>query len=536
MSRPDPNEFCTVGDALGTIPAHLLALCSQTQVPQAFVAPMVAADEDAQVQVQAKAQEFFEAARYDLNLFAAICTPQLAIYEYPERYQAIWQWLLTYAYQDRAFPRLALGLPRGFSKTTLLQLFIAYCVAYTDKQYAIIFAALPDLAHKVLGGAWAIVQSPNFQAIYGVAKVKHDRQDEVQFWIHDRLFIMQARSAGTSIRGTNVEGIRPDVIIFDDIQKREDSKSGVLADALKDWFQNTALKLRSPFGCMYVFLGNMYPTEHSMLRWLCRQGTWIKFITGAILADGTSLWEKLFPIKQLLEEYHADCEAGMKSSFMAELMNDENANLNVALDTTKIQPFTNPFGLAPEGKFIIIDPSTGQANKDAVGIGQCAVYGDIPILERLKVGAFSPGDTIKEALTLAMDTNTRLIVIEAVAYQGTLLYWFNRCAEELGLHNSIVCVPIHPGSTSKNSRIVEMFRAWMAGELGAGPEAHNAALAQATSFDSRRRDNTDEVLDILHYMPKVASMYKDLLAEHLLEELNAIQPVEHLPVHMLSPF
>lgn len=534
MSTPSP--YATYGDRLGELPPELLV-----EFPQFGAAgplEVTAAEEDPATQraIQAKAQDFFLAAKHDMNLFAAICTPELAIYAYPERYQAIWQWLLTYAYQKRTFPRLALGLPRGFSKTTVLQLFIAYSVAYTEKQYVVIFAALPDLAHKVLGGAWAIINSPNFQAIYGVPKIKHERQDEVQFWLRDRLIILQARSAGTSIRGTNVEGVRPDLIIFDDIQKREDSKSQTLADALKDWFQNTALKLRSPFGCMYVFLGNMYPTEHSLLRWLCRQPAWVKFITGAILSDGTSLWEQLFPVKQLLEEYQADCDAGMKSSFMAELMNDENASLNTSLDTTKITAYTNPYGLAAEGKFIIIDPSTGKANKDAVGIGQCGIYEGKPYLERLRVGAFSPGDTIKEALTLAMETGTRLIVVEAVAYQETLLYWFERFAQELGLHNSLIFVPIHPGSSSKNSRIVDMFRGWMAGELGVCSESWNAALAQATSFDPRRGDNTDEILDILHYMPKVQALFGELLAEMLMEDLNATPVLPQLPVTACSPF
>jgi hypothetical protein len=187
-------------------------------------------------------------------------------------------------------------------------------VAYTEKQYCIIFAALPELAQKVLKGAMSIILSDNFQAVYGQITFEKETQDEVQFWFKGRLVIIQAKSAGTSIRGTNVNRIRPDLLIFDDIQKREDSKSPVLGDALKDWFQNTALKLRSPKGCMYVFLGNMYPTEHSMLRWLCRQASWLKFVTGAILADGTSLWEELFPIKQLIEEYQTDKDAGMASS------------------------------------------------------------------------------------------------------------------------------------------------------------------------------------------------------------------------------
>jgi hypothetical protein len=126
--------------------------------------------------------------------------------------------------------------------------------------------------------------------------------------------------------------------------------------------------------------------------------------------------------------------------------------------------------------------------------------------------------------------------VEAVAYQETLLYWFDLYAKELGLHETLVFLPLHPGSTSKNSRIVDMFRAWMAGELGVAPECWTAALSQATSFDVRSAHNTDEILDIMHYAPKVLATYGDYLAEQVMMEINAIEPPRHLSVEESSAF
>ena len=109
-------------------------------------------------------------------------------------------------------------------------------------------------------------------------------------------------------------------------------------------------------------------------------------------------------------------------------------------------------------------------------------------------------------------------------------------AKELGLHETLVFLPLHPGSTSKNSRIVDMFRAWMAGELGVAPECWTAALSQATSFDVRSAHNTDEILDIMHYAPKVLATYGEYLAEQVMMEINAIEPPRHLSVEESSAF
>lgn len=486
-------------------------------------------------QVVAEVAQFIEVCRTELNPFAALCAPETFEYEFPDTYLAIWQWLLSYADKWRVFPRLALGLPRGFSKTTLIQLFIAYCVVYTRRQYVIIFAALPDLAQKVLGGAMKMITSENFQRLYGQVVFEKETLDEVRFHFRGRLIVLQSRSAGTSIRGTNVEGLRPDLIIFDDIQKREDAKSPILFDALKDWFQNTALKLRSPKGCMYVFLGNMYPTEYSMLKWLIKQPAWVKFITGAILADGRSLWERLFPIQQLIEEFQADCAAGMRGSFMAELMNDGSAQVNMELDTTKLNPFTNLYNQVPEGKFIIIDPSSGRVGKDKVAIGYFEVHDEKPYLMRAVAEHLSPGDTITTALTMATETGTRLICIEGVAYQETLAYWFDKFARELGLHETLLVELLYPSKGSKNARIMDMFRAWMAQELGVGEEPWNDILSQATAFDPRDPNNTDDLLDLLQYAPKVVTTYRDVLAELQMQDINAIEPARQLPDYMLSP-
>ena len=79
----------------------------------------------------------------------------------------------------------------------------------------------------------------------------------------------------------------------------------------------------------------MYPTQGSILRKLKDNPYWTKFIVGGILADGTSLWEELQPIQQLLLEYQNDVASGNGDIFLAEVLNDETAGLKAGIDLSQ---------------------------------------------------------------------------------------------------------------------------------------------------------------------------------------------------------
>ena len=136
----------------------------------------------------------------------------------------------------------------------------------------------------------------------------------------------------------------------------------------------TAMKAKSPHGCMFLFLANMYPTKWSILRRLKNNPNWVKFIAGAILADGTSLWEDLFPIKQLYKEFENDLAMGKPEIFYSEVLNDENAAANNLINLSALPDRPNEEGDIPAGKFIIIDPATDKHNEEAVSIGYFEVH------------------------------------------------------------------------------------------------------------------------------------------------------------------
>lgn len=453
-------------------------------------------------------QQVIDTAKSSPDFLAGMAMPEVFEYLLPPMYLAVWDWLVENAEAKRKFPQLALGLPRGFAKTTLLKLFILYCILFTSKKFILIINAAVKLAVNTLSDIEDMLNESNIVATFGnwKAGIEKDTQDLKKFSFRGRTIILAALGAEGSLRGLNLKNERPDLMLFDDIQSRECADSEVQSDTLIRWMYGTAMKAKSPKGCMFVFLANMYPTPHSILRKLKQNNRWVKFIVGGILSDGTSLWEELQPLEQLLQEFENDLNAGHPEIFYSEVLNDENASVNKLIDTNRIPSYPFAEDEIKVGGFIIIDPSNDKANSDAVAIGAVHIYNGYGVLREVIEERLSPGDTISRALQLASKHGLNLIVVEANAYQYSLLYWFKFICQQLGVEG-IRCLDIYSGGRSKNSRIMDMFKQLLAGEVYLHPSTTAAVYYQISQWNALRRDNVDNTLDLVTYIQKVISTY-----------------------------
>jgi len=466
-------------------------------------------------------------AKGDLDFLAALIMPLVFTYCFPDVFKSVWHWLLEHVNQTRSFPQLALGLPRGFGKTTLMKIFIIYCILFTDRKFILIISATAKLAENILSDVVDMLEEPNVKNVFGDWKlgVEKDTQALKKFGFRGRNITIAAVGAETSLRGLNIKNTRPDVMLFEDIQSRECAESEIQSNSLESWMVATAMKAKSPTRCMFIFVANMYPTKHSILRKLKSNHTWIKFIAGGINYKGESLWEELQPIAQLTKEFENDLAMGHPEIFYSEVLNDENTSANNLIDLSLLPAVPYSEGDIPGGNFIVIDPATDKINSDAVSIGYFEIHDAVPIMMELEEGRFSPGETIKKALAFALTHNCRLIAVESNAYQYSLCYWFDFICEQLGIAG-IEAVPIYSGVRSKNARILEMFKAYAQGEMYIHEDCKLDVHLQITQFNPLKRDNTDGLLDLMTYAPRVILEYGEfVISTGILEsqEYNAME-------------
>lgn len=465
-------------------------------------------------------QDSQEAAKGSLDFLAGLAMPLVCKYLFPPVFISVWFWLTSTAHKVRDFSQLALGLPRGFGKTMLMKLFMLYCVLFTSKKFILIISETEAKAINIVSDVCDMLDEPNIKRIFGDWRIglETDQQKMKKFGFRGRDIIILAAGAESGIRGITVKNERPDVMLFDDIQSRECADSQIQSENLMRWMVGTAMKAKSPHGCMFLFVANMYPTKWSILRLLKHNPNWTKFIAGGILADGTSLWEELQPIEQLKREFQNDLAMGKPEIFYAEVLNDENASSNNLIDLSRLPSLPYQEGDIPGGKFVIIDPSGNKARSDNTAIGYCEVYDGKPALRKLTNKRLSPGETIRQAILYCLENNCRLVAIESVAYQASLCYWAQFICQQLGIQG-IEFVEVYPGGYSKNSKILDMLKSYAKGELFVDPECKVEVHLQITQFNPLKNDNVDDVLDLLCYMLKIIENFGEyIIASNILQE------------------
>ena len=483
--------------------------------------------------------QIYQAAKNDPDFMAALAMPEIFTFGWPPVFKGVWFWLLENVEKERDFSHLALGLPRGFGKTTLVKLFILYCILFTNRHFILVISATATHAENIISDVSDMLDEANIKAVFGDwrAGIEKDTNALKKFGFRGRNIILGGIGAGGSVRGLNVKNERPDVMIYEDVQTREQADSQQVSEDLFKWMLGTAMKAKSPKGCMTLFIANMYPTPHSILKKLKAVSSWTKFIAGGILADGTSLWEDLQPVAQLIKEYQRDLESGHPEIFHAEVLNDENASLNNLVDFSQLKDYPFQDNDIHAGNYVIIDPATDKVNADAVSLGYFEVHEGLPCCIEIVEGRFSPMETIKQSLMLCQKHNCALVVIEGTSYQYTLKFWSEEVTKQLGIIG-ITFIDIYSGRMSKNARILNMFKSYAKGEILVHPRARSQVHSQIRGFNPLKTNNVDGILDLLTYSPKVIEEFAPLLVINTVEGRQEFESLskEEYSVTANSPF
>ncbi len=467
--------------------------------------------------------EFAAALEQSFDLLAGTALPATCTLAWPPTYQVMWKYIVSEVQKQRGFAFIYLGIPRGFCKTTFVRLFVLFVTLYTQRNFVAIFNKSAELAENSLASIQNMLDEPNITSTFGNwrAGIIRDTLDCKQMSFRGRNLVLGALGINGSIRGLNILDRRPDVMIYDDIQSWDNAESVPLSDELLTHFTGTVMKAASKFRCLHIFIGNMSPYPGSILKKLKYNPMWTGIIAGGLLADGESFWPELQSKEQLVQEYINDASMGKGAIFLAEILNDDSAMAKSGLDTTLVPIVKEELFAEPhQGGFIIIDPSGRKKRSNNTEIGSFSMYDGIPYFKERRYGIMSPKETIKNALALALEESIGLICVEAVAYQETLLFWFQEVIDECGIEG-ITIVPLHPGGISKNARIMKMFTQLTpdrdmhitgTAAIMLGSKVRSMVLDQAQSFDPLKQSNTDDLLDILAYVYKVIKDYGEFIA------------------------
>lgn len=444
-------------------------------------------------------------AQVDFNFLASLAAPEAFIFAFPAFYLACFVLLTAF---KKPYEYFALGIPRGFAKTTFVKILCLWYILFSQKRFILIICASEDKAINIVADIMMMLSGENIRRLFGSWQAGKDEDSKTKkvFFFRGRNIIIQGIGIWSDIRGVNRNNDRPDVMILDDVQSKEVAKDPDQTKELLEHITGTVLKTKSNFNCTFIFIANMYP-ENSILAKLRANPIWTSLVVGGILEDGTSLWEELKPLEALLEEWESDTSLGMGHVFESEVLNKEGRYDITGVDITRIQSMPDWMDIKDaEGGFILIDPSGAKKTSDDCTIEHFSVIDGKPVFDEICFGTFTPLETIENALNLGMKRNTRLICVESVAYQSSLLFWFNYICEQKGI-TGFIFMPVSPRNQAKNLRIKRGALKLINGEMYLHPAVRSLYIDQISRWDPTTDKNVDDIIDPLGYVDEVIQLY-----------------------------
>lgn len=467
-------------------------------------------------EVQTNKEESKQRALTDFDFFAALCLPDVMEYALPVYYIAIANMLIKNANDKERTERIlkfALGLPRGFIKTTFIKILVCYFIVHDLCDFALIICATEFHAENIISDIDSILSSPNITELYGSWHEARliDTKAIKRSYYHKRPVILAGLGAGSSLRGINIDNRRPDFLICDDMQTKENDDSPAESLKLFNWFVGTLLKAVNLKWCLVAYIGNMY-SEGCILFKLKLHPHWKSLITGCILADGESLWPEMHSVDSLYESFKHDELLGLAHIWFAEMMNDPIQSRVSILSSGNLPPYPFNSMVNVDGAFIVIDPAGMRRVSDQNVIAVHQIIDKKGVIAHVEADKMDPETVIKKSLELAILYNVPLIGIEATGYQISLKFWMDKYLEDANLQDHIIVVPLETKKRSKDSRIIAFFNeAEMGNYYIKREEDRQKIIYQALEYKVGKKNNKDDLLDGCAYGLDIREEYWDVI-------------------------
>ncbi|MCK5776007.1 MAG: hypothetical protein KAH25_07525 [Bacteroidales bacterium] len=444
----------------------------------------------------------------DINFLMRLVNPELMEHDFPDEYIAIFMLIKENIDDQSALDKLAIGLPRGLGKTVFITACLLWVCLFSKRNFIAIVTQTHKLSLNIMSTLDEYLSNDNITAIFESwedAKTRSVLDTKESFFMGRRLFIVCV-SAGGAVRGLVLYGFRPDFYFMDDIQSRENAESVEQSKKLWGWVTTTLLKGRSPKGAISIFVGNKYLGDRTIMKILESHPSWTSFIVGAILKDGSALWEKVRSRMSLLAEYVDDVMGGNADAFLTEMLNGDTQGLFSGLDIDSIPLWKEQYDSEPViAKSLIIDIATDKRTVDQCVLMTVNFTAEFSYISRIQVGKWNHKELARKAVEQSVEDGCPLICYEDVAFQHIMNKEITDILEGANIYTTSV-MPVSPKGESKNSRIINLFfKLLMSGHIKLTNETFGICVGQISTFNASRTDNLDDIIDTAGYISQIRS-------------------------------
>ena len=209
---------------------------------------------------------------------------------------------LTRVYRGE-IKRLILNLPPRYSKTFLVECFVAWTLGHAPDSEYIYTSYASTLAAKNSWETRELVAHEAYQAIFPNLKLREDSQAK-DHWRTTAGGVVYAAGAGGTITGFGAGKERPGFgggILIDDPHKPDEATREGTREGILEWFQNTLESRRNAADTPIVVIMQRLH-ERDLAGWLLEGGNgekWEHVSCPAITDEGAALWSQKHTLEDL---------------------------------------------------------------------------------------------------------------------------------------------------------------------------------------------------------------------------------------------
>lgn len=258
-------------------------------------------------------------------------------------------------------------MPRGFSKTTLINAVNIYFTVYEEVKFPLYVSETgPHAKRQVSNIARQLTGNPRIKMVFG--ELRPDQRNDLGLtWSESQGEIQTtngvtfaARGRGSQVRGIQVNAVRPQRIICDDLEDKESVATVDQRVKCREWFYGDvrkALPTVDKSGTI-TCLGTLLHSE-ALLTFLMQDPDWTTVKFGAIDPDGDPLWEAAADLKFIAHEKRVYAKSGLLHVYYMELFNVIRASEDAKFKLENIiYTYTKPEKF--QRMAIAIDPAISQ--------------------------------------------------------------------------------------------------------------------------------------------------------------------------------
>jgi phage terminase large subunit-like protein len=457
------------------------------------------------------------------KLTAQVFFPELFYSPFSILHDQIFAWLDRKEYTitnpkspnyGKTFPsnKKVCAAPRGIGKTTIVGTKIAKDIIWRDS---------PFVTYVTNSGDNAAIQTENIKSNLRTARVKElygdikiadfEGADETfgkKSWVAYGSTIVVPRGAGQQIRGLNWRGNRPQLLVIDDLEDKDEIQNEANRKKLKEWFFSDLEKCINRFLKNYTFIYiDTLKHEDSLLALLLESDDWDAINLSICDENYKSLDPNYMTDEEIAREVESHREKGGLDEFYREYMNipisTEDAVFKgkffryyeeVAKDDPRCNqlignvPFIPPFVTNPNIEtVIIVDPAKTvklhSAESAIIGISFDRSMNRI-IIRDLDAKKFYPDELYEHTFEMAKRLKAKLLAIEVTSLHEFIV---QPVKNEIAKRNLNIEFMELNARGKKEDRIAMMCSSYRKGEV-----YHNKAIsgpleAQLLSFPRSKR-------------------------------------------------